>query len=353
MASSADIPALVRRLRSPRRLEQVQAAEALARLLPGDAAAVKALIVTGGCAALARMVVSGSSQAAQRAAARALNASNMTAGGSLARRLEKQAATEAAGSLPALVDVLRSSDDDMQEAAAFLAYLVATISLELQSALVDAGGLPALLGCLRQQTSPGARQLEYCIAHCSATLAALCIGKQEVQQTVAAAGGAAVLVPLLASSRALAQLGAVQALQQLTNGCPEGQQAAAAAGAIQAIAQLLASSTGEPAKAAATHTLFNLWQHWSADVQQVAGSIPGLVHVLQHSSDGSDQQAALSLLYSIYEAGGPQELHAMAAAGAAPALQRLLMVHGQDEAATELVSKASTLLDALNRLPER
>ncbi len=183
-------------------------------------------------------------------------------------------------------------------------------------------------------------------------LAFLCQVMPDVQQAVAAAGGAAVLMPLLASSNTFSKLGALRFFESLTEGCPEGQQAAAAAGAIPALAGLLASSTYERANVVATQALINLTQCWAEDVQQVAGSIPGLVRILQHSSDSEDQQAALNLLYSINEAGGLPVLRAMAAAGAAPALQRLLTAHRQDKAAAELGSKASTLLDALNRLPQ-
>jgi len=357
MASIGDIPALLRRLRSPRRLEQVQAAEALARVLAGNAAALQALVDAGGVAALASMVVSSSSQAVQRAAARALNvahAAAVQAVDSVALQLLKQAGQELPPvSLPNLLVLLQTSDSDMQEAAAFLVSAVAAAP-QLQSSLVDAGGPTALLGCLRQCNSHGShQQQDACPGHCGMALALLCQVTLDVQQAVAAAGGAAVLVPLLASSHPFTEVATVQALRRLTDGCPEGQQAAAAAGAIPALAQLLADGTDQDTNIAAVNALLSLRQHWSADAQQVAGSIPALVRILQHSPDGSDQKAALSLLFSIYESGGLPELRGMAAAGAAPALQRLLTAHGQDKAAAELVSKASALLDALNRLPKR
>ncbi len=69
MASIDDIPALVRRLRSPRRLEQVQAAMALEELAAQAPLDVK---TGGGCKALTHLLVSSSSQTVQTAAARAL-----------------------------------------------------------------------------------------------------------------------------------------------------------------------------------------------------------------------------------------------------------------------------------------
>ncbi len=354
MASSGDIPALVGRLRSPQLLEQEQAADALARVLAGDAATVQSLLAAGGAAALPHLLVSGSSQAGQLSAARALNAMQ-TLKSSQAEHLAQQLAEEAAGSLPALLALLHGSESELQEAAAFTIYKVVCSSLEMQSAVADAGGLTALLACLRAGLG-NEQEWDYCLGYCALALGTLCLSSLEVRRAVAAAGSAAVLVPLLASCSQFAQYGAAQALQWLAEGCPEGQQAAAAAGAIPALAQLLASSTTARTKAAATHALLALRQHWSADVQQVAGSIPGLMHILQQSSNGSNQHAAFDILHSSYEFGGLPELRAMAAAGAAPALQRFLTVSTvskEDEAAAELVSKASELLDALHHLPDR
>ncbi len=361
MTSTSDIPALVRRLRSPRRLEQVQAAEALARLLAGSdvAAAVQALVAAGGCAALARMVVSGSSQAAQRAAARALNAADDTSApttDSLATDFTKQAAGEASGSIPAMLALLQSSDTELQEAAAYLVYCVAFVNPERRPAMVNAGGLTALLGCLRQHAGPCTQpQQENSLVYCCIALAFLCESTPEVQRAVAAAGGAAVLVPLLASGSPLVQLGAAECVRWLASDCPEGQQAAVAAGAIPALTQLLASSAApnESACAAAIHALLALRPQWLADVQQVVGSIPGLLRVLQQSSEGVDRQAALGSLGSLYLSGGLPELRAMAAAGAVPVLQRYLTGHGQDGSVPWHVKVASALLDALNGLPDR
>ena len=353
MASAADIPALVRRLRSPRRLEQVQAADALAGLLRENEAAVQALLAASGGAALARMVVSGSSQAAQRAAARALNAANDTAfeaGGDLARQLGEQAVEEAAGNIPPVLALLQTDSGELQQAAASLASSMAFSSQQLRSALLDAGGVTALLSCLRQHTGPGARQLQYCSGYCALALGALCSCNPEVQRAVAAAGGAAVLVPLLGSSNAVAQLGAAKALQWLAEGCPEGQQVAEAAGAVPALSQLLASNANESARNAAMQALLTLW---SAQVQQEANGIPALVHVLQHSQNGAEQRAAFSILYTMHTQCGLPERQAMAAAGAVPALQRFLTVCRQDEAAAGFVQPASTLLDLLNSLPAR
>ncbi len=361
MASNSNIPALVRRLRSPRRLEQVQAAEALARLLPGSLAAVQALVDAGGGAALARMVVSGSSQAAQRAAARALNAANTTVatlGDRAAVQFARQAGEEVEDSLPAVLAMLRSSDGELQGAAACLAYSVAVSRQQLRSAVVDSGGPAALLGCLRQlreaaSASAQAEQLEYSSGYCAVALAMLCESNCEVQPAIAAAGGAALLVNLLSSSSHLVQLGAAQALQWLAEGCPEGQQAAAAAGAIPALTQLLASSTVEDISIAATHALLALRPQWLTDVQQVACSIPALVRILQHSLDSMGPTVALSMLYRICQSGGLPELCAMAAAGAAPALQHYLAIHGQDGSVPGHVEVASALLDALSGLPDR
>ncbi len=249
-----------------------------------------------------------------------------------------------------MLALLHGSDCDMQQAAAFLAYSLATESQELRSAMVDAGGPTALLSCLRQHTGPGARQLQYCSGYCALALGALCSCNPEVQRAVAAAGGAAVLVPLLGSSNAVAQLGAAKALQWLAEGCPEGQQVAEAAGAVPALSQLLASNANESARNAAMQALLTLW---SAQVQQEANGIPALVHVLQHSQNGAEQRAAFSILYTMHTQCGLPERQAMAAAGAVPALQRFLTVCRQDEAAAGFVQPASTLLDLLNSLPAR
>ncbi len=357
MASTSDIPVLVRRLRSPRRLEQLRAAEALAPLLPGDVAALQALVAAGGGAALARMAVSGSSQAGQRAAARAVNAAVLTAletMGDLAVQLAGQAAGEVADSIPALLALLQSNNSELQEAAAWLVGGVASFRPELRSAVVDAGGLTALLGCLHQHAVSGDRPPECCFGHCALALGMLCYRNVEVQRAVAAGGGAALLESLVASSNAAAHLAAAQALQWLVEGCLEGQQAAAAAGAVPALSQLLASSTRMSANIAATRTLLALRQYWSAHVQQVACSIPGLVRILQHGPvEVSDRQAACTVLYRIHCFGGPAELRAMAAAGAAPALQHFLTLLGRGDAAAGHAHAASALLDALNRAPDR
>jgi len=355
MAQASDIPALVRHLRSPRRLEQVQAAEALAHLLAGDTAAAQALLATGGCAALASMLVSSSSQAAQRAAARALNVADcmaFLAGDGVAAQFAIELGEEAAGRLSVLRALLQGSDSELREAAAWLVCHMANVSQERLSAVVTAGAPTALLGYLSQHTG-SSKPLQCCSAYCALTLAYLCRKKTEVQQAIAASGGAAVLVPLLVSSSPLVQNGAAECVRWLASDCPEGQQAAVAAGAIPALAQLLGSNSIEPVSIAAMYALQTLQQHWSADVRQVVGSIPGLVRILQHSEEGDDQLDALEILFSIFDKGSLAELRAMAAAGAAPALQHFLTLLGQDEAAAELVNAASILLDALNRLPDR
>ena len=161
MASVSDIPALVRSLRSSWRVEQLQAAEALVRVLAGDAVAVQALLAARGGAAPARMVVSSHSKAAQRAAARALNAADDTSARAMrgvAEQLIEQAGEELPpASLPALLALLQNSDSDVQKAAAFIINAVATTP-HLRSALVEAGGLTALLGCLRQHAGPSSQQ---------------------------------------------------------------------------------------------------------------------------------------------------------------------------------------------------
>ena len=110
MSDVGDIPALVRRLRSSRRLEQAQAAEALRNVAGPAAASVQAMLAGGAYAALVRLLGSTSNRTVQGAAARALNDGWCNAAqGSQMAALDQQVAATVAGSLPSLLALLDSS----------------------------------------------------------------------------------------------------------------------------------------------------------------------------------------------------------------------------------------------------
>ena len=160
MADIGDIPALVRRLRSPRRLEQAQAAEALSNVAGSAAASVQAMLAAGAYAALARLLVSTSNQTVQGAAARALNAGYCNAADS--RQLaafEQEIAAAVAGSIPSLLALLDSSLPEAQQAAADALCSFALHGKDGAAAIMATGGVPNLVRCLRESSAMKARTL--------------------------------------------------------------------------------------------------------------------------------------------------------------------------------------------------
>lgn len=356
MASAADIPELVRRLRSPRRLEQAQAADALARLVQADPqASVEALMAAGGHTALARLLVNPSSQAAQAAAARALNASVLSIAhsgttGGLAAQFLADLAAAVAGSIPALVSLLVNPEEQVQLAVASLLATMACPSQSLGLAVVAAGAVPALLECVRQ-ASTGVVQSSHMM--CAQALEQLCLGSPDVQRAVAAAGAAEALLPLLVSSNSWAQCTAADALDRLARGCQEGKQAAVAAGAVPALAHLLTSSREEAVQAKAAGALFELKDCCNEPeyVQHLAPCIPALVRLLRSSQDKIEQHTALMLLSSLLSHGIEQHVLASVEAGVVAALEHYLSAATDEEA--EFVNAARFMHGQLQKLQLR
>ncbi len=347
MASASDIPALVRRLRSPRRLEQVQAAAALAEVA---AQAPAEVLAAGGCKALARLLVSGSSQTAQTAAARALNVVRLSHLLDDGQRLglAKDVAAGIAAGIPALLALLTSNDSEVQQAAAgALAYLFGEsvdADAAVASAVVAAGGLNSIVSCVREGSTLSAR-LQSAVA-----LTFICRSDPAARHVVAAAGGAAALMPLLHNTLNFAQEAGAVALSSIASDCPEGQQAVEAAGAVPALIGLLNGSEAAAVQSAAACVLIRLRCCHPAYLQQLAGSAPSLVRLLASGTlnQGSN---AVSLLDQIWQQGGQRERQAVAAAGAAPALESYLAAHSQAASHAFFVGMAEELLQLLNNLP--
>ena len=157
-------------------------------------------------------------------------------------------------------------------------------------------------------------------------------------------------MPLLATGQVQAQCGGAWGLQGLTRHCPEGQQAAEAAGAVPALAQLLASSEDGRLSSAAVQALHELSRHSPAAAQQLVGCAPVVVRSLQHGY-GNEQLAAVGLLCRICDQCSQQELWAIAAAGAQPALEAYISAHSQDAEAAAAVEAAREMLRVLASPP--
>ena len=339
MTNVSDIPALMRSLRSPRRLEQAQAAEALAWLAEQAPAEV---LAAGAYAAFARLLVSTSNRTAQGVAAQALLVGYHDANAS--RQLDafhREIAAAVAGSIPSLLALLNSSLPEAQQAAADALGSFATHSTDASAAIMAAGGVPTLVCCLRESSSLKAR------AAAAHALTTLCRGDSSIQRAFVAAGAATALMPLLASGPVQAQSFGAWGLQALTRHNPEGQQAAEAAGAVPCLAQLLATSEHKQLSSGAVQALYELSQHSPSIGQQLVGCAPAVVRVLQHGND-HDQRAAVGLLSLVSNQSGFWGWQADAATGAQPALEAYISAHVQDAEAAPAVDLAA---DMLRRLP--
>ena len=342
MTNASDIPALVRSLRSPRRLEQAQAAEALSNVAGPAAARMEAMLAAGAYAALVRLLSSTSNQTVQGAAARALIAGwcNAEEDHQLAA-LKQEIAAAVAGSVPSLLALLDSGLPEAQQAAAGALGSFAAHGTGAAAAIMAAGGVPTLVRCLRESPAWKARKAV------AVVLDEMCKAGPAIQRAFVAAGAAAALVPLLASGQLPAQRLGAWGLQALTRHCPEGQQAAEAAGAVPALAQLLASSENEELSSAAVHALYELSLHRPTTEQQLVGCAPAVVRILQHG-DGDDQLAAVCLLSHMSNQSGGWDWQAAAAAGAQPALEAYISAHSQDAEAALAVELAADMLHALS-----
>ena len=347
MAHIGDIPALVRRLRSPRRLEQAQAAEALSNVAGPAAARMEAMLAAGAYAALVRLLSSTSNQTVQGAAARALIAGwcNAEEDHQLAA-LEQEIAAAVAGSVPSLLALLDSSLPEAQQAAATALNSFALHGTDAAAAIMAAGGVPALVRCLWESPVLKARALVVF------ALSKMCRADSRIQRAFVAAGAAAALMPLLASSQVRAQRLGAWGLLQLMRNCPEGQQAAEAAGAVTALAQLLTSSENEESSSAAVHALYELSLHRPTTEQQLVGCAPAVVRILQRGN-GNDQLAAVGLLSHMSDQNGVWDWQAAAAAGAQPALEAYISAHSQDAEAALAVEAAADMLRLLSSPPSR
>ena len=345
MADIGDIPMLVRRLRSARRLEQAQAAEALSNVAGPAAASVQGMLAAGGYTALVSLLSSTSNQTVRGAAARALLAGWCNAEeGRLVDALEQEIAAAVAGSLPSLLALLDSSLPEAQQAAATALNSFAVHGTDAAAAIMAAGGVPALVRCLRESPFLNARALV------AFALSKMCRSDSRLQCAFAAAGAAAALMPLLASSQVRAQRLGAWGLLQLMRNCPEGQQAADAAGAVPALAHMLTDSADEDLRSAAVHALRALSLHRPTTEQQLVGCAPAVVRTLQHSN-GADQHAAVGLLACICDHCSQQEWQAIAAAGTQPALEACILAHSQDAEAAPAVAAATDMLRVLASPP--
>lgn len=271
--AAADIPALVRRLRSP--ASRARAAGALSDLCKDDSRACAGVLAAGGVAALIDCLRSGD-EAAQPPAAGALGDLALVGPAACTAIVE-------AGALPALVSCLASNSPAVQYKAGFALVVLAEGSLERCAACAEAGAV-----------APLARMLESSDALvCGIAAHALCklsaAGSLAVQQAIAQATPMPTLLRLLQHGDEVVLLGALAVLANLAP--LSDAQRAASVPAVPALLRLLGMpcSAAEPASSAVA-ALCNL--ALSDDVARtivVAGGVPKLVSCMRQAARAAPQ----------------------------------------------------------------
>lgn len=288
MASTADIPALVRQLRGGSRVTQLRAAKA-----------VFALAEAGGEAAAEAVV--------------------------------------AAGGVPPLLALLGGGNVAAQQAAARTLFEMAETSTSTRTAILEADGAQALVRLLGSSRAVQPQVL----SKCAAVLMALsCSGGPEPCRLILAAGGAPVLVGLLSHASEVAQLGAAAVVSALAGpGNEDAVPALLAAGAVQPLVGSMVRAQSPWLVDQAAGALANLVRqdaHGQAAVQAAeAGALPFLLRLLD-GSNGSQPYCAFAayalcntaVALAALQQQGQQTFAAVAAecaaAGAVAAATRLL-----------------------------
>ena len=382
MESPSNILALFQQLRGRGKVAQETAAKSLADLSgkPGGAAAI--LRSGADLALLAARAEGGRSCAARFQCLRAL--------GRLAVSEAGRRAVVAAGGIAAAVALLRTSNDAaLQLYAAGLLRTLASSSDEQVPAMVDAGAFEALTGVLRRSSLSGVLE-QVGSALCNATAdgrspktaaaAMACIAagahtellrqlssgglEAEAKQALAAAtralcmhargkaavveaGGLDVLARCLSDGSTGVQAEAAGVLMNLAYAGGKDHCAGAVASHLEALPGLAAllKSRDEKVQACASSAIGNILLNSPESSSALVASsvLPGMVHLLQHSSD--PEQLGRTVEHITMLAAREPDVHAAAvAAGAIPALQRLC--DSADADVSEAAAGALEKLDA-------
>ena len=335
---ASNIPALVQRLRSGRRTEQLRAAQRIYALAE-DKSLWPAIAAAGGIPALVQLMRS-SSNAVRSAACCALTDVICTPGG--------EAAFMAAGGLAPLLDcLLRCSNEQVMAAATYLAGNVLLDSnprrAECCAALV--GSLPILVRRLHDQ-----RPLPGATARLLRNLCSSAVASTDVEKDAAVAAGALpALAQLLQNGNAYEQSNALSMLATLAFNTTN-QAAIAAEGLISTFAQQLLNADRNVQRwaAGAVHglTLGNAGQPSPRYCEAIvaAGAVPCLVRCLEADNERTRLRAAWAL-HNLCSASAAACCKARSA-GAVAALQRL--PQSED---VQVKEAADILLGVLQRSP--
>jgi HEAT repeat protein len=238
--------------------------------------------------------------------------------------------------IPELVDLLHSSDADVQADAAAKLENLADGNPSTLAAIAQAGAIEPLVRLL-DSSSVEAQQWA------AGALWSLADGNLSSQAAVALTMAIQPLVRLLDSSDPGTQLCAAGSLRSLADGNPSNQAAMVQAGAIPPLVRLLdSSSAGVPEQAAGA--LARIGADNQAAIVQ-AGAIQPLVRLLVSSSMGVQEQAAGAL--RSLAAGNPSNQAAIAQSGAFQPLVRLL--GSSSPGVKEQASAALVVLHGINQ----
>ena len=358
----ANVQGIMRRLRSRRRTERIDAASAVESLaIEGGPLACDRLVAAGCVEPLVSMVCSGSPalqapaagamlvlmakrEAATDACAPAIPAivsmlsaddtrTLGTAAAALARLAEPQhcPAIIAAGGPAALLRVLSGSRDLHVQEMAGLALFHMSCDWDSKAALVDAGAFPPLVALLRSRATDSStlQHAAYTLANLSRHESGDPPSSAAAAMAAAAAGAPAALVKLLRCSAEARVLKAAAHSLAALSGSPARavRRAVEAAGGQAALAELVCSSSGDTALVSALGALLHLMvdsAKRSSALAAMPGLLPRLVQLLGDAANADVQDAAADLLERLADCATPAAMSACVAAGVAPALAAAL-----------------------------
>ena len=342
MATPADVPALLGRLRGRSKVQQSVAARALSELAGSSIAGCNAIAAAAGTAALAQAVLnSGSSTAVQEHTCLALLEV-------LVCIAEERGAVAACGAIPRLVQLMTQPGQLGEAAAGVVCCMVAGRDCAAwREDVVAAGGVPALVSVLQNGTEGSRHTAALVLRHLS--------GDSSNQAAFLAAGAVPSLVELLVGGSGERQAAVLHALMSLTSE-PMGAAAAVTAGAVPLLLQKLQiSGAGTEALTVAAIVILRDMSGQTVSARHVLlehpNAVPSLISLLSSvsghdesnssssSSGGSSggsgegssmsgngvvQQCASGVLCNLATI-GPQACASIVEAGAIPTLTRLLL----------------------------
>lgn len=340
--AASNIPALVQCLRIGGGASRALAALALLDLAESSPERCQAITSAGGIPALQQLLCSSNDDAAQRAAAVL---------GILARfgGPRVKAAVASNGSLHSLLQLLGTSRSTaVQDMATASISLTALENPERCQAATAARAIPVLVHQLGSQHTV--------VQQSAAVVIAKVIWRQtdaSLRASITASGAIAALVQLLRHSQTeQTQHSAALALSDLASDTPENQRAAAAAGGIPALVSVvhrLPTGHDEDLLRVVCRARATMASNPNSSAAvAAAGVIPALVQLLRSGtrSEAVQMEAAAALAVLC-----PQHRQAIAAAEdrgvVAPAMQNLLLHLSGDEEAGEVVQAAARNLSAV------